>query len=107
MNPPPDETQNRWPGPLHGMPAPPGWGTPGHGAAQRTQWTQPTPPSPAGWAPRPDQPAPEEPAKWVPRGGVGAGVGTLVVGAITVVSMGSGPSGSGGGGAPGVAAQTG
>ncbi|HEV8087804.1 MAG TPA: trypsin-like peptidase domain-containing protein [Actinomycetota bacterium] len=107
MNPPPDETQNRWPGALHGMPAPPGWGTPGHGEGQGTQWTQPTPPSPVGWAPRPDQPAPKKPSKWVPLVVALALVGTLVVGAVTAISMSNGSTGSSGGGTPGVAAQTG
>ncbi len=102
MNPPPDETQSRWPGATHGMPAPPGWGQPGQG----TGWTQPTQPSPVGWAPRPDQPAPKKPSKWVPVLVALALVGTLVVGAVTAISMSNGSSGSGGG-TPGVAAQTG
>ena len=75
---PPDETQNHWPGALHGMPAPPGW-------------NQPTAPSPVGWAPRPDQPAPKKrPSKWVPLLVALALVGTLVVGAVTAISMSNG-----------------
>src|SRR6476661_3044488 len=93
MNPPPDETQNRWPGALHGMPAPPGWGTPGHGAAQGTQWTQPATPSPVGWAPRPDQPAPKKPSKWVPLMVAVTLVGALVVGSVTAISLSNGSNG--------------
>ena len=47
MTPDLSESPDHWPGHAHGMPAPPGW-------------TQPTSPSPVGWAPRPDQPAPKK-----------------------------------------------
>ena len=114
MKPPPDE-QNRWPGAIHGMPAPPGWEQPGQGAAQgtgqgtgqRTGWAQPTQPSPVGWAPRPDQPAPKRPSKWVPLLVSLALVATLVVGAVTAIGLSNNGSSGGSGGTPGVAAQTG
>src|SRR5580765_8256005 len=108
-NPTPSNPGNHWLGGTHGMPAPPGWHQPGLGTGQSTG-TQPAPPSPVGWAPRPDQPAPKRPSKWVPLVVALALVGTLVVGAVTAISMSNGSngsSGSSGGGTPGVAAQTG
>jgi S1-C subfamily serine protease len=94
-NPTFDETQTGWPGAIHGMPAPPGWGQP--------SWTQPASPSPAGWAPRPDQPAPKRPSRWVPVLVAVALVASLVVGGITALSMSNGSTG----GQPGAGAEVG
>lgn len=81
MTPDLSESPDHWPGHAHGMPAPPGW-------------TQPTSPSPVGWAPRPDQPAPKKkPSRWVPVLVALALVGTLVVGAVTAISMSNGSTG--------------
>src|SRR6188508_1196228 len=111
MTPSAHDTADRWPGHTHGMPAPPGWNQPGAPAhapgqvtghvtgqvtGQVTGWTQPTPPSPVGWAPRPDEPAPKKPSKWVPVLVALALVGTLVAGAVTAISMSNGGSSSGG-----------
>jgi S1-C subfamily serine protease len=71
---PTHDSPQHWPGAMHGMPAPPGW-------------TQPASPSPVGWAPRPDQPAPKRPSKWIPVLVALALVSTLVVGAVTAISM--------------------
>ena len=92
MNPTPSTPVNHWPGGTHGMPAPPGWHQPGLGTGQSTG-THPAPPSPVGWAPRPDQPAPKKPSKWVPVLVALALVGTLVAGAVTAISMSNGSSG--------------
>jgi len=94
MNPTPSNP-GHWPGSTHGMPAPPGWSQPALGTG-RSSGTQPAPPSPVGWAPRPDQPAPKKPSKWVPVLVALALVGTLVAGAVTAISMSNGGSSSGG-----------
>ena len=92
MNPTPSNPGSHWPGSTHGMPAPPGWSQPTLGTG-RSSGTQPAPPSPVGWAPRPDQPAPKKPSKWVPVLVALALVGTLVAGAVTAISMSNGSSG--------------
>jgi len=94
MNPTPSNP-GHWPGSTHGMPAPPGWSQPALGTG-RSSGTQPAPPSPVGWAPRPDQPAPKKPSKWVPVLVALALVGTLVAGAVTAISMSNGGSSNGG-----------
>jgi S1-C subfamily serine protease len=99
-NPTPSDPGTHWLGGSHGMPAPPGWNQPGLSTG-----TQPAPPSPVGWAPRPDQPAPKKPSKWVPALVALALVGTLVVGAVTAISMSNG--GSSGGGQPVTATASG
>src|SRR4029078_2907381 len=91
MNPTPSNP-GHWPGSTHGMPAPPGWSQPALGTVRRSA-TQPAPPSPVGWAPRPDQPAPKKPSKWVPVLVALALVGTLVARAVTAISMANAASG--------------
>ena len=95
MNPTPSNPGSHWPGSTHGMPAPPGWSQPALGTGP-SSGTQPAPPSPVGWAPRPDQPAPKKPSKWVPVLVALALVGTLVAGAVTAISMSNGGSSNGG-----------
>src|SRR3954453_12905100 len=77
---PTHDSPQHWPGAMHATPAPPGW-------------TQPASPPPVGWAPRPDQPAPKRPSKWIPVLVALALVSTLVVGAVTAISMSSSSGG--------------